>query len=130
MLCCLEETKRYKKCGSHDVQLSHSNCKRIYVFYVPQIRIERLFLQLFKKILTSLDKLPPLNYHKTLNRPAFCSFPSLKFQKKYPPTNMSCFKSWFFPHPFTKTGWQGQQTMSDYQIRLPEKNHVIYVRSQ
>ena len=50
--------------------------------------MERLFLQLIKKKLTSLDKLPPL-----------------KFQKKSPPPPppiMSCLKSWF--PPFTKGG--------------------------
>ena len=34
MLCCLEEVRRYKKCGSHDGQLWHSNCKRIYVLHM------------------------------------------------------------------------------------------------
>ena len=35
----------------------------------PQIRMERLFLQLIKEKSTSLDKFLPLNYHKTLNPP-------------------------------------------------------------
>ena len=45
--------------------------------------MERLFLQLIKKKLTSLDKFPPLNYHKTLN--SHFIVPPLKFQKKIPP---------------------------------------------
>ena len=35
----------------------------------PQTRMERLFLQLIKKKLTSLDKFPQLNYRKPLNLP-------------------------------------------------------------
>ena len=31
------------------------------------VRMERLFLQLIKNKLNSLNKSPPLNYHKTLN---------------------------------------------------------------
>ena len=46
-----------------------------------QIRMVRLFLQLIKKTLASFDRVPPLNYHKTLNSPTFL-FPSLKIQKK------------------------------------------------
>ena len=61
----------------------------------PQIRMERLFLQLIKKKLTSFDRFPSLNYHKTLNIPTFL-FPSLKFQKeKSHPTIIFWFKSWF-----------------------------------
>ena len=54
----------------------------------PQISMERLFLQLIKKKLTSLGRFPPLNYHKTLNFPTIL-FPPLKFQKKIspPPTH-------------------------------------------
>ena len=36
-----------------------------------QIRMEKLILQFIKKKLTSLDKFPPLNYHKTLISPSF-----------------------------------------------------------
>ena len=52
----------------------------------------RLFLQLIKKSLTSLDKFPLLNYHKTSNPHPLLSHP-LKFQKKFSPTNMSPLKS-------------------------------------
>ena len=48
-----------------------------------QTRMEKLFLQLVKEKLTSLDKFPPLNYHKTLNAPFL--FLPLKFQKNFPP---------------------------------------------
>ena len=34
MLCCLEEARRYNKYGSHDGQLWHNNCKRIYVLHM------------------------------------------------------------------------------------------------
>ena len=60
--------------------------------------MERGFLQLIKEKLTSLDKFPLLNYHKTLNCPFLFpsppSPPSLKFWKTFPSTNMSCLKSW------------------------------------
>ena len=38
--------------------------------------MERLFFQLIKKKVTSLDKFPPLNYHKTLNLPPFFVSPN------------------------------------------------------
>ena len=46
----------------------------------PQIRMERIFLKLVQKKLTSISKFPPLNQHKTLNSLIFV--PPLKFQKK------------------------------------------------
>ena len=46
----------------------------------PQIRMERIFLKLVQKKLTSISKFPPLNQHKTLNSLSFV--PPLKFQKK------------------------------------------------
>ena len=30
----IEEARRYRKCRSHDGQLLHSNCKRIYAMYM------------------------------------------------------------------------------------------------
>ena len=60
--------------------------------------LERLFLQLFREKLTNFDKFPPLNYHKILNSLPFF-FPLLEFQKKFPPINMSCLKSWSPPPP-------------------------------
>ena len=59
-----------------------------------------------KVIFATRDKFSPLNYHKTLNSPFFV--PPLKFQKKIPPTNMSCWKSWFPP---TFTRWGREKTM-------------------
>lgn len=35
--------------------------------------MERIFLQLVKKKLTSLSKFPPLNQHKNIEFPHFCS---------------------------------------------------------
>ena len=61
-----------------------------------QIKMERLFLQLIKKKLTSLDKFSPLYYHKTLNSSTFL-FPPLKFQK-------NIFPHWHVPSSFTKGG--------------------------
>ena len=46
----------------------------------PQLRMEKLFLQLIKKKLTSLDKSPPLNCHKTLISPFFV--PPAKISEK------------------------------------------------
>ena len=71
----------------------------------PQTRMERLFLQLLKKKMTSLNKFPPLNYNKTLN-PLF-SFPN-KFSEKFLPTKKSCLKSWS-PPPLNNGG--GEETM-------------------
>ena len=42
MLRCLEEARRYKKCGSYDSQWWHSNCKRIYVVYMTPIIMENI----------------------------------------------------------------------------------------
>ena len=63
----------------------------------PQIRMERLFLQLIKKKLTSLDKFLPLTYfvHPT------------KISEKILHTNMFCLKS--SPLPPLQRG--GEETM-------------------
>ena len=54
--------------------------------------MERLFLQLIKKKLTSLNEFSPLTYHKPWNPPTiFLS--STKISEKIPHTNMSCLKS-------------------------------------
>ena len=68
MLFCLEEARTYKKCESHDGQSWHSNSKRSYVLHMNL----RLFLQLIKKKLTSLDKFP----HWTTTKPWFRNPPS------------------------------------------------------
>ena len=65
---------------------------------------------------------PPMNYHKTLNpaplpHPPHPHFvPPLKFQKKFPPTNMSRLKPWSRPSPshFTKGG--GTMRIQAYQL--------------
>ena len=54
----------------------------------PQIRM----VKLIKKKLTSLDKLPTLNYSKFWIL-SFCSPPLIKTSEKIAPTNMSCLKS-------------------------------------
>ena len=59
MLCCFEEARRCKNCGSHDGQLWHSNCRRIMFCTWPQIRMERLFLKLIKKKLIIPGRFPP-----------------------------------------------------------------------
>ena len=62
----------------------------------PQLIMVKLFWQLIKKKLTSLEKPPtPLNYRKTLNCPIFCSphYHAL-FENPAPPP----------PSPFTKEG--------------------------
>ena len=54
---------------------------RKFIFCIwSLIRMERWFLQIIKKKLTSLDKFLQVNYHKTLNPPL----------KKNPPANISC----------------------------------------
>ena len=69
----------------------------------PQIRMERLFLQLFKKKLTSLDKSPPpLNYHKILNSP-LPFVPLTKISEKFPP--LACPVLNPAPPPPLYKGW-------------------------
>ena len=71
--------------------------------------MERLFLQLLKKKLTSLDKCPPLNNHRTLNPPSPPPPPPpTKISEKISPTNMSCLKTWFH-----KVGDFVKETMRD-----------------
>ena len=54
----------------------------------PWIRMERLFLQLINKILTSLNKFPQgTTSEHWIPPPTICS-PPLKFQKKFLPTNV------------------------------------------
>ena len=69
-----------------------------------QTRMERLFLQLLKKKMTSLNKSPQLNYNKTLN-PLFL-FPT-KFLETFLSTKKSCMKSW--SPPLNNGG--GEETM-------------------
>ena len=57
----------------------------------PQKRMERLFLQLIKKKLISLNKFLALSNHKTLN-PLFL-FPT-KISEKVFHARMACLKSW------------------------------------
>ena len=66
--------------------------------------MERLLRKLIRKKLTSLDKFPPTELAQKIESPPFL-FPPLKFQKKFPPTNMSCLKLW--SPPFTKEGGGG-----------------------
>ena len=107
MLCCLEEARRYKKCGSHDSQLWHSNCKRSYVLYMtPNKNGKVIFPHWTTTIYWILPFLPPPAPHP------------LKFQKKFTPTNMSRLKSWF--PPFTKGGGNYVLRVSfSLQIRQP-----------
>ena len=56
---------------------------RKFIFCIwSLIRMERWFLQIIKKKLTTLDKVLQVNYHKTLN-PPFCT-PTKTFEKKSP----------------------------------------------
>ena len=50
---------------SHDI----ATARELMFCTSPELRMERLFLQRIKQKLTSLDKFPPPNYHKTLNPP-------------------------------------------------------------
>ena len=59
--------------------------------------MERLFLQLIKKKLTSLDKFPPLTYHKTLNPPLFAPPPTKTSEKLSP-----LFEILAFPPPLQR----------------------------
>ena len=87
MLCCWEEARRYKKCGSHDGQLWHNSCKRIYVLYMsPNKNRKVIFATCYGKIDKPWQVPSTELYHKTSN-PLFLFFP-LKFQKNFPP-------SWF-----------------------------------
>ena len=50
----------------------------------------RLFLQLIKKKLPSLNKFPPSNNDKTLNSPFLFPYSPTKILEKIPPTKKSC----------------------------------------
>ena len=79
MLFCLEEARRYKRCESHDSQSWHSNSKRSYVLHMNP----RLFLQLIKKKLTSLDKFPHWTTTKLWFRPSFFFAPHFPHLPKF-----------------------------------------------
>ena len=74
MLCCLEEVRRYKKCGSHDGQLWHSNCKRIYVLHMTPYKNGQP------------QQVPPIELPQNI-------------EWKISPTNMSCLNSCPPPSP-------------------------------
>ena len=96
---------------------------REFMFCIwPRIRMERLFLQIIKKKLTSVDKFFSLDYHKTLNSPFF--IPSLKFQKNLlPPTLLTCPVWNPVPPPFSKEIRGREETMWDtanFRVLQPE----------
>ena len=67
MLCCLEEARRYKKCG-HMMVNHDSNCERIYVLYMTTNKNRKVN---FLRKNVQPRQVSPLNYHKTLNAPLF-----------------------------------------------------------
>ena len=74
----------------------------------PQIGMERLFFQLIKKKLATLDKFPLLNYHKTLNSLPFCLPPlPTKTSEKISSTNMSRGERW--------SVWVGEKTIRSWK---------------
>ena len=66
---------------------------------------ERLFLQLINEKLTNHEKFTPLNYHKILNSPPFCSS-YLNFRKNLPP--LTCLLWNLGSSPFTKVRGAGE----------------------
>ena len=70
----LEEARRYKNMDHMIVDHDIATVRELMFCTWPQIRMERLFFQLIKKKLTSLDVSPPpsLHYNKTLNPAPFC----------------------------------------------------------
>ena len=84
---------------------------KVKLSYISEGLERLLLLQLIKEKLTNLDKFPPLKYHKILDSPPSFLFPLPEFQKKFPPINMSCLKSWF-PHLYKG----GEETKSRYSI--------------
>ena len=82
-----EQPRRYKKCKSHDGQLWHSNCKRIYILSMtPNKNRKGYFLERLKKKLTKTSFLHwPTTKHWI--PPPFL-FPPLKFQKSSPPLTL------------------------------------------
>ena len=104
MLCCLEEARRYKKCG-HMMVNHDSNCERIYVLYMTTNKNGKVnFLR--KKCTASTSSPTELPQNIEPPPPFLCT--PLKFQKKFPRIKMSCLKSWS-PLSFTKGG---EETMS------------------
>ena len=64
MLRCLEEVRRHKNVDHIIVNYDIATVRGfMFCTYMTPIRMERLFLQLINKKLTSLDKFHPLNYH-------------------------------------------------------------------
>ena len=83
MLCCIEEARRYKKCGSHDGQSWYSNYKRICFVHDPKQQWKGYFCNSLRKNWPASTSSPlwPTTNHGI--RPPFLS-PPLKFQKKFP----------------------------------------------
>ena len=116
-----EQPRRYKKCKSHDGQLWHSNCKRIYILSMtPNKNRKGYFLERLKKKLTKTSFLHwPTTKHWI--PPPFL-FPPLKFQKSFPPLTL-LFE---IVVPFTeqgKGGWgESYAICSRCALALPPEN--------
>ena len=57
-------------------------------------------------------QVPPTELAQKIEVPSFL-FPPLKFQKKFPPTNMSCLKSWS-PPPLQRGGEETMLVLQNF----------------
>ena len=71
ILCCLEEARRYKKCGSHDGQLWHSSYKRIYVLYMTPNKNGKVIFATPQEKNDYSQQVPPTELQQNIESPLF-----------------------------------------------------------
>ena len=117
-----EQPRRYKKCKSHDGQLWHSNCKRIYILSMtPNKNRKGYFLERLKKKLTKTSFLHwPTRKHWI--PPPFL-FPPTKISEKFPPTNTSFWNRGSLYRAREGGGWgESYAICSRCALALPPEN--------
>ena len=113
ILSCWQKVKRCKNVNHMMVNHDIASVWEFMLCTLPQIRLERFFLQLIKKKITCLNKFPPelaQNNNSALFMPPLP--PPIKFEKTFPPTNMSRLKSW--PPPLQR----GEEETMKYNFWL------------
>ena len=98
MLCCLEEASRYEKCGSHDGQLWHSNCRRIYVLYMTRNKNGKVIFATHYEKTDQPRQVPPTELPQSIEFPDLF-VPSTKISEKNLPTLTCSVWNRGFPCP-------------------------------
>ena len=106
MLYCLEEARRYKKCGLHDDQLWHSNCRRIYVLYMTTNKNGKVIFATHQEKIDQARQVPPTELSQSIEFPYLFLSSAKLSEKNLPPLTCSVWNlgSPWFPSPLQRNG--------------------------